>query len=436
MQQLAKVATSSTISTIRRRKLALSNNGTSLRKQKPYLFGGAIVGTGVSSGETRNDFPSLGQIGQNVSLLLTGTENAIYSIGKTVERWNRILRCTRSAFAIAVDYKWSLFRAPDEKRDSIMSVVHKRSAERLLHLFQLNGGIFIKVGQHMHALTYLLPSEYTDTMSPLLDKNPHVSFSSVKELVEKELGKSIEDTYDWFEEVPTSSASLAQVHKASYKGQHVAVKVQYPGLQEQCWGDAKTVERLVSIATLLFPEFKLQWLVKEFNKNLPAELDFYHEAENGQKLVQNFKSSKLRKFVAVPTPVWELTTPRVLTMEWIDGCKANDVECIKAWGIDPAQVGKRMIQIFCEQMYFHGFVHCDPHPGNIFVRKIPGDFQLVLLDNGLYRTLDDKFRLSYASLWLSLLKANEADIKKNSLDLGVKDYKLFSSMLTTRSWER
>jgi len=163
------------------------------------------------------------------------------------------------------------------------------------------------------------------------------------------------------------------------------------------------------------------------------ELDFYHEAQNSARVTENFRNSS--HHLSVPQPVWELTTPKILTMEWIDGAKVTDKAYLKKIGADPKEVARRLAEVFYQQIYFHGFVHCDPHPGNIFVRKTNRDFEIVLLDNGIYKTYDDEFRLHYAKLWLAILKGNEQDIEYYSKSLGVKDYKLFSSMLTTRAWK-
>jgi predicted unusual protein kinase regulating ubiquinone biosynthesis (AarF/ABC1/UbiB family) len=101
------------------------------------------------------------------------------------------------------------------------------------------------------------------------------------------------------------------------------------------------------------------------------------------------------------------------------------------------QVVDILNRIFNEQIFKYRFVHCDPHPGNVLVRKTPdGKPQVVLLDNGLYREYDYDFSVKYAGLWMAILRSDEAAMQQFSKELGVKEYRLFSSMLTARSWER
>jgi len=104
-------------------------------------------------------------------------------------------------------------------------------------------------------------------------------------------------------------------------------------------------------------------------------------------------------------------------------------------GINPAMVAEKLAELFSQQIYIDGFVHCDPHAGNIFVRRHLNSFQIVLLDNGLYREYGQEFRLDYCQLWLALLNGDEKAIKYYSLKIGsTASYQLFASMLTTRSW--
>lgn len=131
----------------------------------------------------------------------------------------------------------------------------------------------------------------------------------------------------------------------------MAVKIQYPGLARQCWSDVRTIDFLVNIMAKvpehlrliicsthylqIFPEFKLKWLVDEFNRNLPSELNFVEEAKNSERVQKNFGSNS---FLKAPKTYWNLTTPRVLTMEWIDGCKVSDLQSIKKMGLSPREV--------------------------------------------------------------------------------------------------
>ena len=350
--------------------------------------------------------------------------------------YRRFLRCAAYGGTIALDYKWSLrgMREEDPDYPHHLSLVHRRSAERLLRLFETNRGIFVKAGQHMAALSYVLPPEYVDTMRVLHDRAPTMDPDSLDRAFLNEFRRTPEQIFDKFDPTPLAAASLAQVHRAVLNGQEVAVKVQFPQLQELCAGDIRSIDFLLSGVCWMFPEFKLGWLVEEFQRNLPLELDFLNEARNSERVSRNFaaRSADLK----TPQINWEYTTERVITMEYIDGVKANDYEGLVKMGLDVAQVAALIADLFSIQVFEHGFVHCDPHPGNILVTKRPdGNPQVVLLDHGLYKELPDSFRLDYCRLWRAIINQDVSEIEEISRKLGVSNFRLFASMLTARAWE-
>ena len=172
-----------------------------------------------------------------------------------------------------------------------------------------------------------------------------------------------------------------------------------------------------------------------------------HEAGNAARCAANLAApgSRVRGRVAVPAVDTALSSHRVLTMEFIDGVKVTDREGLAALGAHPAAVARLVSETFCEQIFVFGDVHCDPHAANLLVRAAPGAprgargsgaWQLVLLDHGLYRQLDDGLRLEYAGLWRSLIHADEAGIRRHCAALNAGDaVPLFAGMLTQRPWE-
>lgn len=162
----------------------------------------------------------------------------------------------------------------------------------------------------------------------------------------------------------------------------MAVKVQHPYVQGNANVDLKTMECLVKIMSWVFPEFKFQWLVDETKKNIPQELNFKQEGENAEKIAQMFENIQ---WLYIPKIIWNLTSPRVLTMEFVDGGQVNDLEYIKEHNINPLEISDKLGKLYSKMIFINGFVHSDPHPGNIFVRKAKrGDCDIVLLDHGLY----------------------------------------------------
>ncbi|XP_035117075.2 aarF domain-containing protein kinase 1 isoform X2 [Callithrix jacchus] len=318
----------------------------------------------------------------------------------------------------------------------IKAMVHLRSARRLCELCCANRGTFIKVGQHLGALDYLLPEEYTSTLKVLHSQAPQSSMQEVRQVIREDLGKEIHDLFQSFDDTPLGTASLAQVHKAVlHDGRTVAVKVQHPKVRAQSSKDILLMEVLVLAVKQLFPEFEFMWLVDEAKKNLPLELDFLKEGRNAEKVSQMLKHFD---FLKVPRIHWDLSTERVLLMEFVDGGQVNDRDYMERNKIDVNEISRYLGKIYSEMIFVNGFVHCDPHPGNVLVRKHrgTGKAEIVLLDHGLYQVLTEEFRLNYCHLWQSLIWTDMERVKEYSQRLGAGDlYPLFACMLTARSWD-
>ncbi|XP_069049077.1 aarF domain-containing protein kinase 1 isoform X2 [Lepisosteus oculatus] len=300
----------------------------------------------------------------------------------------RFGRAAVTTAVISYDYFTSLrrFEYGTEEYSAAKSEVHLRSAERLRELCCANRGTFIKVGQHLGALEYLLPEEYTRTLKVLHSRAPQSSLQEVLRVVKEDLGEEVAQLFVSFEEAPRGAASLAQVHRARLRdGRAVAVKVQHPKVQRQSSKDIAVMEFLVHAVTWLFPDFDFMWLVEEARRNLPLELDFLNEGRNAEKVAEMLKHFK---FLKVPKIHWDLSTTRVLTMEFMDGGQVNDREYMKEHDIDVNEV------------------------------------------------LDQQFRLDYCRLWQALMKADMRGTEKYSRRLGAGDlYPLFACVLTARSWD-
>lgn len=186
-----------------------------------------------------------------------------------------------------------------------------------------------------------------------------------------------------FDPEPLGVASLAQVHKAKlHDGRTVAVKIQHPYVWGNSVVDMKTMEILVKLMSWVFPEFKFQWLVDETKKNLPQELDFQLEGRNAEK-IQGILSDF--KWLKIPKIYWDLSTKRVLTMEFLEGGQVNDLDYIKSNNINPLDITNKISRMYSQMIFVEGFVHSDPHPGNILIKKNnEGNVDIILLDHGLY----------------------------------------------------
>ncbi|XP_052196371.1 uncharacterized protein LOC127803841 isoform X2 [Diospyros lotus] len=322
-----------------------------------------------------------------------------------------IARSSRAIWTIAssvVDYKYSLHGLSQDSEEyrRVLSEVNLRSAKRILQLCEANKGFYVKAGQFVTALQRI-PKEYSATLSSLQDQ-----------------------VFLSFDEHPIAAASIAQVHRAVLRDhQEVAVKVQYPGLKQQLKVDVATMSFLSKSVAWFFPEYRFGWLVSEFAEAIALELDFCREARNAEKTAKNFKSNMV---IRIPYVFWELTTSQVLTMEFCKGSKVDDLEHMREMGINPIKVAKAVMEVFAEMIFVHGFLHGDPHPGNILVSpEGPHGFCLVLLDHGIYKELDQGFRQDYCELWKAMILLDSNKILQLGENFGVGKYSRYFPLIFT-----
>ncbi|XP_062253641.1 aarF domain-containing protein kinase 1 isoform X1 [Platichthys flesus] len=349
----------------------------------------------------------------------------------------RFGRAAATTVVISYDYLTAFQHVEHgtEEYWALKSKVHRRSAERLLDLCCANRGTFIKVGQHLGALDYLLPEEYTSTLKVLHSRAPQSSMEQIQQVIREDLGKELSELFVSFEEKPQGAASLAQVHKAVlHDGRTVAVKVQHPKVQRQSSKDIVVMEVLLRAVNKVFPDFAFMWLVEEAKKNMPLELDFLNEGHNAERVARMLAHYP---FLKVPTIHWDLSTKRILTMDFAEGGQVNDKDYMKRHCINVNEISESLGKMYSEMIFVHGFVHCDPHPGNVLVRKCPQNkkTEIVLLDHGLYQILKPDFRLDYCRLWQALINSDMSKVERYSRRLGAGDlYPLFACVLTARSW--
>ena len=319
--------------------------------------------------------------------------------------------------------------------------VHRANAIRLRDMCAKNCGVYIKLGQHLAMLDYVLPEQYTEELSTLLANTPTTSWEGVTRVIKEDLGLAWSELFIELSKKPIASASLAQVHVGTLKnGKKVAVKVQHEGLREESHMDMKAITLIVDLVSGLFEGFTYQWLSKEMNDNLPKELDFSNEKANLLKAKDMLRGLVETGDLVIPAAHDQGCSARVLTMDYEEGVYVTDLRTIKdEWGLDTGDISTLVSTTFCEQMYRHGFVHCDPHEGNILVRPHPtkrGKPSIVLLDHGLYKELGNTFRMQYCRLWRGLVMGDEGAIRETCDELNCgKAYTLLAAMLTMRPWD-
>ncbi|KAJ1525112.1 hypothetical protein ONE63_009954 [Megalurothrips usitatus] len=346
----------------------------------------------------------------------------------------RFIRTSRIGIQISLDYYWSLWGLEDgtEEYELAMSAAHQRAADSILHGCLKNGGLYIKAGQGLVSLNHILPPEYLETLKVLQDQCLKRKKNEIEDLFQEEYGQSPDEVFKSFEPEPIAAASLAQVFKAETKdGRKVAVKAQYIDLQDRFSGDLTTVDLLLAFTAWLHPKFNFHWVLTEIQDTLEQELDFINEGMNAERCAQELSKFS---YVYVPKVDWELTTKRILVTEFIDGIKVNDVRTLKEQGFSLKDIDRKLISAFAEQIFHTGFIHADPHPGNVLVRWSKSkNAELVLLDHGLYEKLPSNVRTNLSHLWKAIVLCNHKDMRKYSHELGVHDhYRIFCMILSQR----
>ncbi len=254
----------------------------------------------------------------------------------------------------------------------------QRIAQRFHVLAVDLGGLMIKVGQFLSSRLDILPPEITKELEGLQDEVPPVDFAAIRVLAEAELGVPLERAFSYVNPVPVAAASLGQAHRATLSERDAAetglsgvvLKVQRPGIDRVVEVDLRALRKVggwLSRVRLVSDRVDMPALVEEFAHTSLEEIDYLHEAANAETFAENFATDSR---VAVPQIVWERTTRRVLTMQDVTAIKINDVEALRAAGIDPSEVATEFASVMFDQLFVNGFFHADPHPGNIFVTPL------------------------------------------------------------------
>ncbi len=255
-------------------------------------------------------------------------------------------------------------------------------AERIRLALDDLGPTFVKMGQIMSTRPFLLPVELVIELAKLQDQVAPFPFDEVRQTIEKELGKPLDQLFKSFSPDPVASASLSQVHRATtLAGDDVAVKVQRPNVKQIMEKDLSILRDLAVLLDRYIPEvrqFNPVAIVDEVAKSAKQEVDFLYEARNLEIFAQNFADDDR---IFLPKVFWDHTSLRVLTLSFIDGIKISDIARLREAGVDLEVVTRYGGQLLAKQIFEFGFFHADPHPGNLFVlrdnRIAPVDFGMM-----------------------------------------------------------
>lgn len=340
---------------------------------------------------------------------------------RDIKRFNQILIVLfEEGFDFLVSKAKLLHHIPLTKRlksklkkgvDAQPEVILRRTLEKL-------GPTFIKFGQLLSVRPDLIPKKYSKELEKFQDNVLPFPYSEVKSVIEKEFGKSIGHLFLHFEKNPIASASISQVHKAILKnGEKVAVKVQRPNIKHLMETD---IEIMLYFAKLLenhaenLRRFNPARIVSEFQEWTERELDFRLEARNAKRFGQNFRGSKT---VHIPKVYEELTTERILTLEFIDGIELHNLKEIKKRKLDFDKIIKNGFDAVMTQVFVHGIFHADPHPGNIIVMH---DNSIGFVDFGIVGYFDEKLKSKCIDLIYGIIEQDEELVMETLLSMGME----------------
>lgn len=289
-------------------------------------------------------------------------------------------------------------------------------AEELAADLEKLGPAFIKLGQLLSTRADLLPAPYLEALSRLQDSVEPFSYEEVDTIVASEIGVRISKAFADFDPEPLAAASLAQVHLAHMRdGRTVVVKVQRPGIREQIIEDLESLNDIAEFLdthTEMGKRYEFGNMLLGFRRSLLRELDFKVEANNLVVFAEN-----LREFdkIIVPQPVDDFTTSRVLTMDYIAGKKITDLTPLRLMDLDGGGLARELFRAYLKQILIDGFVHADPHPGNIFLTD---DDQIGILDLGMVTRLMPGLRDNVLRLLLAISEGKGEDAADITIRMG------------------
>ncbi|MCJ7683860.1 MAG: AarF/ABC1/UbiB kinase family protein [Desulfobacteraceae bacterium] len=292
-------------------------------------------------------------------------------------------------------------------------------AERVRMAVEELGPTFVKMGQILSTRPDLLPVEFIRELEKLQDHVPPFSNAEAEEIVEKELGATVKQSFKSFEADPLASASLGQVHRAQLgDGEDVVVKIQRPGIQKGIEVDLEIILHLATLMERHLEGWEIQRptkIVEEFARTLENELDYGLEAAHMERFALQFTGESA---IYVPKVYREATTLRVLTMEYINGIKISDIARLKEEGLEPREIARTGFDLILKQIFVHGFFHADPHPGNVFI--LPGNV-ICYLDFGMMGRIDIETREHFADLIVNIAQRDEQKVTDALIRLTIWD---------------
>jgi ubiquinone biosynthesis protein len=299
------------------------------------------------------------------------------------------------------------------------------------------GPVYVKLGQLLSTRPDLLPGDYIEALTDLQANVPAVPWSEVEILIRQQLRIPLEEAFAAINPQAVAAGSIAQTHRATLKnGQEVALKVQRPGIDVVVAQDIALIRTLAELVsrTAFGQDFDVVGTAEEFVTALQAELDFTLEAGYTKQLRHNLSTSRWfdPTQLVVPEIYWDLTTKKLMVMEWLDGvpillAKLPALRDGKDADTQRKDITTLLFRAFFQQLYIDGFFHADPHPGNLFYLS---DGRLALLDCGMVGRLDPRTQQILTEMLLAIVDLDAQRCSQLTLDLAESSHPANLSQLS------
>lgn len=302
-------------------------------------------------------------------------------------------------------------------------------------MLQELGPTYVKMGQIISSRAEVLPPDWARELNKLQSNVPPFSSDEVRQIIIEELGDAPERIYKEFDPAPFAAASTAQVHHAMLAdGTQVVVKVQRPGIRKQMKADIGVMRNLSGVLerrSQYARDIDLPGMIREFGDGIIRELDYGGELYNMKRLARNMEGMP---GVTVPTAYPQLSTSKVLTMDFLKGVKINNVEAIDAAGLDRLAIGENILRALIKQLLIDGFFHADPHPGNVIVNLETGI--VGFLDMGMMGEIGVNHRLNLINLLMVTRQKDPAGLARAVRSLSVPFRKNVDDAAFYKDFER
>ena len=291
---------------------------------------------------------------------------------------------------------------------------------KLRLMLQELGTTFIKLGQLLSTRPDIVGEKVANELANLQDDNPAITYEQVKAIVERELDGNIDDLFEDFHQEHIATASIGQVHEAKLiTGERVAIKIQKEGITDKIDLDIKIMKYVANRADKFNSDLRkinLPGVMDEFDRSIHKEIDYNNEFMNMQRMEMNFVDNPN---IHIPATYPKYCTSKVLTMEFIEGTKLNDVYASTGDEFDKKLLAKNVIDSYLQQLFIDGFFHGDPHPGNILILE---DNVLCYLDEGMMGSFDDEFKRNLCEAILLLVDQDVDGLINQLMYMDILDY--------------